>query len=123
MGSDSPYSLGMSLLPFPSDSADYEEYCSVMEAMANEAEASTPDPEPVHSDARYTDAELYPESQYGGDGPWNADEESDELRAREDADYYRSMYECEEERYDDSTDHEDRYEVSEYGMEGCCGDF
>ena len=112
----------MSLLPFPSDSAEYEEYCAVMDAMANEAEASTPDPEPVHSDARYTDAEVYPESQYGGDGPWNADEESDELRAREDADYYRSMYECEE-RYDDSVDFEDRYEVSEYGMEGCCGDF
>lgn len=122
MGSDSPYSLGMSLLPFPSDSADYEEYCSVMEAMANEAEASTPDPEPVHSDARYTDAELYPESQYGGDGPWNADEESDELRAREDADYYASMHECEH-------DPEDRYldsqweDANEYGMEGCCGDF
>jgi hypothetical protein len=122
MGSDLLYSLGMSLLPFPSDSADYEEYCSVMEAMADEAEASAPDPEPVHSDARYTDAELYPESQYGGDGPWNADEESDELRAREDADYYASMHECENEP-------EDRYldsqweDANEYGMEGCCGDF
>jgi len=122
MGSDSPYSMGMSLLPFPSDSAEYEEYCAVMDAMANEAEASTPDPEPVHSDARYTDAEVYPESQFGGDGPWNADEESDELRAREDADYYRSMYEREDEP-------EDRYldsqweDANEYGMEGCCGDF
>ena len=61
----------MSLLPFPADSAEFEEYTSVMNAMADEAEASTPDPEPVHSDARYTDAELYPESQFGGDGPWN----------------------------------------------------
>jgi hypothetical protein len=46
IGSDSPYSLGMSLLPFPSDSAEFEEYCTVMNAMADEAEASTPDPEP-----------------------------------------------------------------------------
>ena len=36
----------MSLLPFPADSAEYEEYTSVMNAMADEAEASTPDPEP-----------------------------------------------------------------------------
>jgi hypothetical protein len=121
MGSDLPYSLGMSLLPFPADSAEYEEYCAVMDAMANEAEASTPDPEPVHSDARYTDAELYPESQFGGDGPWNADEESEELRAREENEFYASMYEREEP--------EDRYlesyweDQSEYGMEGCCGDF
>jgi len=57
MGSDSPYSLGMSLLPFPSDSAEYEEYCAVMDAMANEAEASTPDPEP---EGQY----------YEGWGPW-----------------------------------------------------
>ena len=122
MGSDSPYSLGMSLLPFPSDSAEYEEYCAVMDAMANEAEASTPDPEPVHSDARYTDAEVYPESQYGGDDPWNADEESDELRAREDADYYRSMYEREDEPEDCYLDSQWE-DASEYGMEGCCGDF
>lgn len=98
----SHYSLGMSLLPFPADSAEYEEYCAVMDAMANEAEASTPDPEP---------------------SGWSPDEEGDDLRAREDADHYRSMYECEEERYDDSIDFEDRYEVSEYGMDGCCGDF
>jgi hypothetical protein len=120
----------MSLLPFPADSTEYEEFTSVMNAMADEAEASTPDPEPVHSDARsrYTDAELYPESQYGGDGPWNnyggdgPDEESDELRAREDADYYVAMHEREDEP-------EDRYldssweDTNEYGMDGCCGDF
>lgn len=36
----------MSLLPFPADSAEFEEYISVMEAIAEEAEASTPDPLP-----------------------------------------------------------------------------
>ncbi len=112
----------MSLLPFPADSTEFEEYTSVMNAMADEAEASTPDPEPVHSDARYTDAEVYPESQYGGDGPWNADEESDELRAREDGDYWMNLHEREDEP-------EDRYldshweDANEYGMDGCCGDF
>ena len=39
------YSTTMTL-PFPADSAEYEEYVSVMEAMADEAEASTPDPDP-----------------------------------------------------------------------------
>ena len=112
----------MSLLPFPADSAEFEEYTSVMNAMADEAEASTPDPEPVHSNARYTDAEVYPESQYGGDGPWNADEESDELRAREEDDYLTNLHEREDEP-------EDRYldshweNANEYGMDGCCGDF
>lgn len=36
----------MSSLPFPADSAEFEEYISVMEAMADEANASTPDPRP-----------------------------------------------------------------------------
>lgn len=33
---------------FPATAAEYEEYCSVMEQMADEAEASTPDPLPIH---------------------------------------------------------------------------
>ena len=33
---------------YPATPADYEEYCSVMEQMADEAEASTPDPLPIH---------------------------------------------------------------------------
>ena len=91
-----PYSLAMSSLPFPADSAEYEEYAAVMGAMADEAESSTPD--------------------------YSPDEESDELRAREDEDYWQSLHD----REDDS---EDRYldssweDANEYGMEGCCGDF
>jgi len=90
----------MSLLPFPADSAEFEEYTSVMNAMADEAEASTPDPEPLG---------------------WSPDEESDELRAREEDDYLTNLHEREEpeDRYLDSY-WEDQ---SEYGMEGCCGDF
>jgi len=60
VGSIPPYSFGMSLLPFPADSAEFEEYISVMNAMADEAEASTPDPEP---------------------SGWPPDEEGDDLRA------------------------------------------
>jgi len=39
------HSLGMTF-PFPFDSEEYEEYVSVMNAMADEVEASTPDPRP-----------------------------------------------------------------------------
>jgi hypothetical protein len=95
------YSLRMSLLPFPADSAEYEEFTSVMNAMADEAEASTPDPEPWS---------------------YSPDEESDELRAREDADHYVAMHEREngdEDRYLDSS----WEDTNEYGMDGCCGDF
>lgn len=107
------YSLGMSLLPFPADSAEYEEYCEVMNAMADEAEASTPDPEPEDFGGRCEDAPCC-----GCCGNEPSDYTPDEA-----AEYYRSMYECEEDRYDDSVDFEDRYDVSEYGMDGCCGDF
>jgi hypothetical protein len=93
----------MNLIPFPADSADYEEYCNVMNAMADEAEASTPDPEP---------------------SGWSPDEESDDLRARESDDYWSTMYEREE---PDANDDSDPYgcddQFSEYGMDGCCGDF
>jgi hypothetical protein len=62
----------MSSLPFPADSAEYEEYCNVMNAMADEAEASTPDSEP---------------------SGWSPDEESDDLHAREeDEDRYLDSY-------------------------------
>ena len=98
----------MSLIPFPADSADYEEYVSVMEAMADEAEASTPDPEP---------------------SGWSPDEESDELRQRESDDYWQSMSEHADEPREepDAHDDSDPYgcddHYSEYGMDGCCGDF
>jgi hypothetical protein len=93
----------MSLLPFPADSAEFEEYTSVMNAMADEAEASAPDPEPH-------------------------DCSSDELRASDDShweNYWANLHEREdnpEDRYLDCM-YEDQHEISEYGMEGCCGDF
>ena len=46
-------------IPFPADSADYEEYCSVMESMADEAD-QLPDPEPPddsHLDGHWEDYE------------------------------------------------------------------
>jgi len=91
----------MSLLPFPADSSEFEEYTSVMNAMADEVEASTPDPEPEG---------------------YTPDEESDELRASEDAAYWASLHEREDGPEDR---HLDSYweDANEYGMEGCCGDF
>lgn len=84
-------------LPFPADSAEYEEYVSVMEAMADEAEASTPDPEPE-------DFDDYPNSQEEDEAYWASMEERD--YGGEDS-YLDSYWE----------------DQSEYGMEGCCGDF
>ena len=127
MRCDVPYPLGMSLLPFPSDSAEFEEYTSVMAAMADEAEASAPDPEPEGFGGRCEDAPCCGccgnDSFDSCDEPsgWSPDEESDDLRAREEEDHCASMYERE--------DAEDRYldsyweDQSEYGVEGCCGDF
>ena len=44
-----PYTKNMTEnATFPATPAEYEEYCSVMEQMADEAEASTPDPRPIH---------------------------------------------------------------------------
>jgi hypothetical protein len=34
------------ILPFPADSAEYEEYVSVMNELTEIVEASTPDPQP-----------------------------------------------------------------------------
>jgi hypothetical protein len=78
-------------LPFPADSADFEEYTSVMNAMADEAQASAPDPEP---DDAPDDTEYWSQGYERGD---DGGEDS----------HLDSMYE----------------DVSEYGMEGCCGDF
>jgi len=91
----------MSLLPFPADSAEFEEYTSVMNAMADEANASVPDPEP---------------------DDWSPYEQYDELRAREDSDFYASLYEREND-YDDGDPYGRDDQISEHGMEGCCGNF
>jgi hypothetical protein len=78
-----------SVLPFPANSSEFEEYVSFMESMADEAD-SMPDPEPPD------DSHL--------DGDWQDYDEPEEDR------YLDSMY-------------EDQHEISEYGMDGCCGDF
>jgi hypothetical protein len=100
IGRFSGYSLPMSSLTFPADSAEYEEYCAVMDAMANEAEAFTPDPEPEN--------EYWSQAERGDDGGLDG--------------HLDSMYECEfepEDRYLDSS----WEDFNEYGMDGCCGDF
>ena len=76
------------ILPFPADSAEFEEYTAVMEAMADEAD-KLPDPEPEPLD----DSHL--------DGNWEQYEDEPEDR------YLDAYWE----------------DQSEYGMEGCCGDF
>jgi hypothetical protein len=115
----------MSLLPFPADSAEFEEYTSVMNEMNEMAEASAPDPEPESFGGRCEDApccgccghDSEPEhDSFGGDDYANGapddsylDEDQDEGDDRE----------GDEDRYLDSY-WEDQ---AEYGMEGCYGDF
>lgn len=93
----------MSYLPFPADSAEFEEYVSVMEAMADEAD-SLPDPEPEgYADlSEINERDDYFESPDDNDWPDYDDEPEDR--------YLDCMY-------------EDTHEISEYGMDGCCGDF
>jgi len=50
-------------LPFPADSAEYDEYVSVMEAMADEAEATVPDPTP-EEEAYYEARAMEHEDRY-----------------------------------------------------------
>ena len=59
----------MSSLPFPADSAEFEEYTSVMNAMADEANASAPDPEPEdrYLDSCWEDANECGMEDYCGD--------------------------------------------------------
>jgi hypothetical protein len=53
------YSTTTMILPFPADSAEFEEYVFVMESMADEAEASTPDPEPPDDSYPYGEYDPY----------------------------------------------------------------
>jgi hypothetical protein len=55
------------ILPFPADSAEFEEYTSVMEAMADEADA-LPDPEPADFGREDDDEEE--EEEEGGEDRW-----------------------------------------------------
>ena len=77
------------ILPFPANSAEFDEYVSVMESMADDADR-LPDPEPLDDSHLDPDPNDYPEDYndgYAGD-PYGRDDD-----------------------------------YSEYGQEGCCGDF
>ena len=110
-------------MTFPSNPAEYEEYVSIMNEMAEQAIASTPDPQPEDFNGRCEDA---PCCGCCGNENYSPDEESDELRQREEDDELRQR---EEDEGRDDFYPEDRYldsqweDANEYGMEGCCGDF
>jgi hypothetical protein len=88
------------ILPFPADSAEFEEYTAAMEEMADLAESSTPDPEPED----FEQDDYHPNSQEEDEAYWASMEERD--YGGEDS-YLDSYWE----------------DQAEYGMEGCCGDF
>jgi len=92
-------------MPPNATAAEFTEFFTTMNAIADDMNANTPDPQPAD---------------------FSPDEESDELRAREEEQYWEDMHGREEFYRQDA---EDRYldsyweDQSEYGMEGCCGDF
>lgn len=119
------------ILPFPADSAEYEEYSRVMNELSDIAQDSAPDPEPadlksgICEDAPccgccgqkedsypYGEYDPYENHNYRDDAPDDSylDEEDNDIpeedNGMEDR-YLDSMYE----------------DACEYGMEGCCGDF
>ena len=80
---------------FPATPEEFEEYCETLAA----AEPLPDPPEEI-----WLDGEQSPDDSHL-DGNWEDYSHED----REDQ-HLDAMY-------------EDRYEISEYGMEGCCGDF
>lgn len=83
---------------FPASPEDYEEYCG---ALATAEQLPDP-PEEIWIDEQ---SEKEPPDDSHIDGDWT--------------DY---SHEDAEDRYLDAM-YEDRHEISEYGMDGCCGDF
>jgi len=80
------------ILPFPANSAEFEEYLAVTGEIAREIFDSTPDPEPLDDSHLDPDPSEYYEDYAENDGY------SDDPYGRDD-------------------------DYSEYGQEGCCGDF
>ena len=113
-------------MTFPSNPAEYEEYVSIMNEMAEQAIASTPDPEPQDFGGRCEDApccgccggEPYDSAMEYERQREDYSPESDELRQREEDDANLNDFDPED-RYLDSQ----WEDANEYGMEGCCGDF
>ena len=122
----------MSMLPFPADSAEYQEYVSVMEAEAREDVANYA-PQPEDYAGRCEDA---PCCGCCGNDEINSDDYARERIEAEEYEHYMSddygrddegeidgnweSYEQEPEDQDLDSQWEDQ---AEYGMEGCCGDF
>jgi hypothetical protein len=114
-------------MPPNATAAEFTEFFTTMNAIADDMTNNTPDPQPADFGGYCEDAPCCgccgQQDDYSPD--YSPDEESDELRAREEEDYYADM--CEREEF--TRDQEDRYldtyweDQSEYGMEGCCGDF
>lgn len=116
------------ILPFPSDSAEYEEYRQVMDELSDTAHDSAPDPIPDNFGGICEDAPCCgccgndihndcPDDPYDSDYHNSApddsylDEEDSDIRDDEDAGGEDS---CLDSYWEDQ---------SEYGMDGCCGDF
>jgi hypothetical protein len=81
-------------IPFPSNPEEYEEYVAALHLLADYADEIR--------DSEEEESEVEPPDDSHLDGDYHYDEPEDR--------YLDHMY-------------EDRYEISEYGMDGCCGDF
>ena len=110
-------------MPPNATAAEITEYTETMNAIADNIAAHAPEPQPADFGGYCEDAPCC--GCCGGDG-YSPDEESDELRVLEEDQHWEDMHGREEFYREDA---EDRYldtyweDKSEYGMEGCCGDF
>ena len=112
------------ILPFPSDSAEYEEYSRVMGELSDIAHDSAPDPTPDNFGGMCEDAPCCGCCGQN-DIPSDNDNDGDYHNDCPDDSYLDEQYPVpsDDEGWEDS--YLDSYyeDQSEYGMDGCCGDF
>jgi hypothetical protein len=115
-------------MPPNATAAEFTEFFNTMNAIADNMNATTPDPQPADFGGHCEDAPCCGccgrQDDHSPD--YSPDEESDALRALEEEQHWEDMCGRDEFYREDA---EDRYldtyweDQSEYGMEGCCGDF
>jgi len=118
-------------LPFPADSAEYEEYIEVMNNLSDIAHNSAPDPMPsdlksgICEDAPCCGCcgqqdDSYP---YGEYDPYEDYNYRDDIPDDSCEEEYTNMDTDEQHEYEDQYLDSMYEDACEYGMEGCCGDF
>jgi hypothetical protein len=119
------------MIPFPANSAEFEEFLAVTGEIAREIHDSTPDPEPEDFGGRCEDApccgccghDSEPDHEDYVNPFFDENREDYSEDAPDDSHLDKNWEDCDDEGGEDS--YLDTYweDQAEYGMEGCCGDF